>query len=83
MELRRRHLLALAGGSALAAATPRVYAQAYPNRPVSIVVPYPPGASSDQVARLVQQPLQASLGVPVIVENKGGANGNMGAAYVA
>jgi tripartite-type tricarboxylate transporter receptor subunit TctC len=80
---RRRHLLALAAGSALAAGTTRTFAQAFPNRPISIVVPYPPGASTDMLARLVAQPMQASLGVPVVVENKGGAGGNVGAAYVA
>lgn len=59
------------------------YAQSFPNRTITIVVPYPPGASTDQLARLVAPKLQASMGQPVIVEYKAGAGGSMGAAYVA
>lgn len=83
MKLTRRRLLVAAGGCAAAAAAPLASAQGYPNRPLTIVVPYPPGASTDQVARLVQQRMQPDVGVPVVVDNRGGANGNVGAAYVA
>jgi len=58
-------------------------AQTYPNRAVTIVVPYPPGASTDQLVRLVQPKLAAGLGQPVVVENRGGAAGNVGSALVA
>jgi tripartite-type tricarboxylate transporter receptor subunit TctC len=57
--------------------------QGFPSRPVTIVVPYPPGGLIDLVARVVQPPLQAELGVSVVVENHSGAGGNVGAEVVA
>ncbi len=58
-------------------------AQAYPNRTIKIVVPYPPGASTDAVARTVAQKLSEVFGLPVIVENRAGASGNIGSDFVA
>jgi tripartite-type tricarboxylate transporter receptor subunit TctC len=58
-------------------------AQTFPTRPVTIVVPYPPGGLIDLVARIIQQRLGVDLGQPVIVENRTGAGGNVGAEYVA
>jgi tripartite-type tricarboxylate transporter receptor subunit TctC len=58
-------------------------AQTFPNRPVTIVVPYPPGGLIDLVARVLQAPLQAELGVPVLAENHSGAGGNVGAEVVS
>jgi tripartite-type tricarboxylate transporter receptor subunit TctC len=58
-------------------------AQAYPARPVTLVVPYPPGGSADILARLVGQQLGTRLGQPLIVENKGGAGTAIGAKAVA
>ncbi|HTQ76563.1 MAG TPA: tripartite tricarboxylate transporter substrate binding protein [Burkholderiales bacterium] len=55
----------------------------FPARPVTIVVPYPPGGLIDLVARVLQAPLQTALGVPVVAENHTGAGGNVGAEYVA
>jgi tripartite-type tricarboxylate transporter receptor subunit TctC len=57
-------------------------AQTYPDRPIKIVVPTGPGGATDIVTRVVAEKMQASLGQPVVVENKPGANGNVGAAYV-
>ncbi|MGH8765186.1 MAG: Bug family tripartite tricarboxylate transporter substrate binding protein [Burkholderiales bacterium] len=57
--------------------------QAFPNRPVTIVVPYPPGGLIDLVARALQPYLQTELGVSVLVENHSGAGGNVGAEVVA
>ena len=57
-------------------------AQTYPDRPIRIVVPTGPGGATDIVTRVVAERIQASLGQPVVVENRPGANGNVGAAYV-
>ncbi|MEN9888238.1 MAG: hypothetical protein RL559_275 [Pseudomonadota bacterium] len=56
---------------------------AFPNRPIKIVVPYPAGGTTDQVARTISQPLREILGQPVIIENKPGAGGTLGSEYVS
>jgi len=58
-------------------------AQAYPNKPARIVVPFPPGGTTDLIARMVQAKFQEFLGTQVLIENKGGAGGSIGAADVA
>jgi tripartite-type tricarboxylate transporter receptor subunit TctC len=55
----------------------------YPQRPIKIVVPYPPGGSTDVLARMMGQKISARLGQSVIVENRPGASGNLGASYAA
>jgi tripartite-type tricarboxylate transporter receptor subunit TctC len=58
-------------------------AQGFPDKPVRVIVPYPPGGTSDFVARLLQNRLGAVLGQPVVVDNRGGATGAIGAEAVA
>ena len=69
---------------ALSCAAPPVLAQeAWPTKPIRFVVPYPPGGPLDQVARVLAEKLRDPLGQPVIVENRAGAGGNLGADLVA
>lgn len=58
-------------------------AQAWPTKPVKVVVNFPPGGAADQIARAIGIPLAEALGQPVVIENKGGANGNLGGELVA
>ncbi len=69
--------------AALAFAAVTASAQDWPTKPIRIVVPYPPGGSSDIIARAIAQPLSEALKQTVIVENKAGANGNTGTDAVA
>lgn len=76
------HLCAAAFGLALTLALP-ASAQTYPTKPIHIVVPYAAGGSTDQIARAIQQPMSEMLGQPVIIDNKPGAGGAIGADAVA
>ena len=72
-------LLALCTG----AAAPAVAADAYPDKPIRLIVPYPPGGATDVIGRVLAQELTGALGQSVIVENRAGAGGTVGADYVA
>ncbi|WP_027488807.1 Bug family tripartite tricarboxylate transporter substrate binding protein [Allorhizobium undicola] len=80
----RRHALAGASAAALAAmGFSRARAEAYPTQNITLVVPFTPGGSTDILARVIGQKLEASLGYPIIVESRPGAGGTVGVASVA
>ena len=87
--MNRRHFLTAAastlGASLIALILPLgvAVAQEYPDKPVHLIVPFPPGGGADILARTVAPRLAQALGKPIVVENKPGAGGNVGAEYVA
>jgi tripartite-type tricarboxylate transporter receptor subunit TctC len=81
--MNRRHTLAVAAGTLMLAAGPFASAQqAYPAKPVRLIVPFAPGGTTDIVARIVAEKLNAPLGQTVVVENKGGGGGVIGATEI-
>src|SRR4051812_84489 len=78
---RRSVLAGLAGLATLQA--PAALAQGYPTKPVSLIIPWAPGGSTDILARIVGQHLQQSMGHPIVIENRTGAAGNIGTSAVA
>src|SRR3954449_9200615 len=79
MTITRR--TALASLASLAATS--AFAQTYPQRPISLIVPWAAGGSTDILARIIGQHLHQSMGQPVIIENRTGASGNIGPLAVA
>jgi tripartite-type tricarboxylate transporter receptor subunit TctC len=77
----RRHLLAVVTALLLAGASAQ--AQDFPTRPIKVVIAFPPGGPTDFVGRIIADKLKDLLGQPVIIENKAGANGAIGADFVA
>ena len=80
---RRKFLHLIAGAAALPAVSRIASAQAYPSRPITLVVPFPPGGPTDLLGRMVGDGLRLSFGQPVIIENVVGANGSIGVGRVA
>jgi tripartite-type tricarboxylate transporter receptor subunit TctC len=81
-----RRALAAAALSAcvlLAAALPAAAQSDYPNKQITVIVPYPPGGGTDVIARIVQDRLREKLGQPVVIENRAGAAGSIGTALAA
>ena len=79
--MQRRHFLAAA--SSMAVASPTAWAQAYPSKPIKLVVPFPPGGGADNLARAVAPKLAEFLGQAIVIDNKPGAGGNVGSEGVA
>ncbi|HJQ57454.1 MAG TPA: tripartite tricarboxylate transporter substrate binding protein [Vineibacter sp.] len=85
IAMTRRQFGASAAALAASAAggVPPAAAQGYPNKAITVVVPFPPGGTTDVIGRLVAQEMSKSMGQPIVVDNKAGANGNIGSAQVA
>ncbi len=80
---RHRTILAIALIAALAAAASPAAAQQYPTRPITLVVPFPPGGSATIIARIIADKLSDALGQQIVVDNRGGAGGSIAARQVA
>ena len=84
MKFPRRKFLELAGAAAIAPTFSRVgTAQTYPSRAITMIVPFPPGGSTDAIGRVLTERMRESLGQPIIIENVSGADGSIGMGRVA
>ena len=81
--MRTRFFLKAFAAAGLAALALGAAAQGYPNRPVKVIIPFPPGGTLDAVGRQLAQKLGEQMGQPFVVENRAGGNGTIGAAAVA
>jgi tripartite-type tricarboxylate transporter receptor subunit TctC len=81
--MQRRHVLNTLAAAAASALVLPSFAQAWPVRPIKLVVPFPAGTSPDIIARIVAEPLALALGQPIVIENRAGAGGEVGTAVVA
>jgi tripartite-type tricarboxylate transporter receptor subunit TctC len=80
---RRKFLHLAAGAATLPAMSRSTEAQAYPTRPITMVVPYASGGPTDAIARVLAEQMRGSLGQPIIVENVSGADGSIGTGRIA
>ncbi len=80
---RREFIFALGGAAAAITGALAAAADDYPNRPITLVVNFPPGGSTDAMARILREPLSHGLGQSIVIDNRGGAGGTMGAAAAA
>jgi tripartite-type tricarboxylate transporter receptor subunit TctC len=76
-------LAAVAAAIALFGSVPHGATQSYPNRPITIIVPFPPGGSTTIVARIIADRMSETIGQPVVIENRGGAGGTVGTRAAA
>src|SRR3974390_2471253 len=80
MGVARALVASMIGASVLAGGA---WAQTYPDRPVTMLVAFPPGGADDAIARIIHDPMQEALGQPIVIENVGGAGGMIAAAKAA
>src|SRR5258707_6251907 len=80
--MKRREFITLLSGAAVAVVTVPlvVAAQDYPSRSITLIVNFPPGGSTDAMARIIREPLSQALGQSIIIDNRGGAGGTTRAA---
>jgi tripartite-type tricarboxylate transporter receptor subunit TctC len=83
MSISRRKLIVTLGLGSAASLLPRAAFAAYPDRPIHLIVPFAPGGNADIVGRIVGERISNALGRPVVVDNRGGAGGGIGAEFVA
>ena len=83
MNPRRAAVFASIAAVAIAFVSPALPAQEWPTKPIRMIVPYPPAGGTDVVARVITEPLAAELGQPIVIENRGGAAGNLGTDIAA
>ena len=80
---RRQFLHLMAGAAGLPALSHFAWAQAYPSRPITMIVPFPAGGATDVIARIMVERMRGPLGQPIVIENIGGADGSIGVGRTA